>query len=357
MKTKNPSTTALALFSFLAASASAQVAAPGAVSAPGAASSGSVNSAASTSPSTTNTLRTPEAPNPNSPVTPNPVAPIANQNNNATAPQRASGQPLSPDAVPAANPDLAPVDPRLNVVNPNLTPENPNLNAGNPTATAPSDTNINSATTASRPMNGTANSTLNADAARNGAAGTSSSTTNVVNSSLAESAATQGDLPAADVNRRNANVRANATVNGQNQPMINGLATGAELSAGAIAVLSPAETVQDIRSATPSSRDALYSQINTRIENNGRIISDLDHQARALRGDAKTEFNAAASNLRDSEKSLKRSLNDVRKASNDTWSDAQARLATDYQAYAVAVARAQAAVNAGTAAAKPGMSR
>lgn len=398
MKTKNPSIAALTLLSFLAASASAQVSAPGAVAGPGASATGAVGAPTSTASSTTNAtssttnpVRAPDVSNPNPPITPNPVAPInpspipravdnstADQvatpspgypqsslptqaaQNNATAPQRASGQPLSPDAVPAANPNLAPIDARLNPANPNLPAVNPNLNQVNPSspsATAPSDIGVSPNGRAAGEMNGTANSAVNAGAARNGVVGTSSSTADAVNSSLAGSAAVQGDIPSSDVNRRSMEARANAGADIQSQTPINGLATGNNLSTSATSVLSPGETVRDIRSANQSSRDALYSQVNGRLENAGRLVSDLDHRANELRGDAKTQFKAAAADIRDKERALKRSLNDVRKASNDNWSDAQARLAADYEAYATAIARAQAAAGVGDLDANPNLAR
>jgi len=167
-----------------------------------------------------------------------------------------------------------------------------------------------------------------------------STTSDAVNSSLAGSAATQGD-----VSMRNGTMSSNANTNASANGQINGLATGAELSGNAGAALSPAETVRDIRAASQSSRDTVVSQVNTRIENTGRVISDLNRQARNLSGDAKTQFKAAMDDLHDKERSLRHSVNDVRKASNDNWSDAQARLASDYEAYATAVARAQAAAS------------
>ena len=53
--------------------------------------------------------------------------------------------------------------------------------------------------------------------------------------------------------------------------------------------------------------------------------------------------------MREKEKALKDSLTDVRRASEDKWSAAQAKLAADYEAYAAAAARAEAAA-AGSAA-------
>ena len=54
--------------------------------------------------------------------------------------------------------------------------------------------------------------------------------------------------------------------------------------------------------------------------------------------------------VRAKETALKRSLGEIRKASEQTWSDAQTRLAADYEAYAAAVARAEAAANANASA-------
>lgn len=162
-----------------------------------------------------------------------------------------------------------------------------------------------------------------------------SETSGVVDSSLAGSAVIQGDVKTDNKNR---NAAANATANGQ----LNALATGAEAS-GVVTVLNPGEMAREIRGTSETSRDMLTAKVNAKIETGDRVLSDINRQARELRGDARTQFKAAADNVRDTEKALKRTLNDARKATNETWSEVQARLAADYEAYAAAVARAHAA--------------
>lgn len=216
-----------------------------------------------------------------------------------------------------------------------------------PTVISPAPTNsaaaaTNAANAVNSTMTGTGNAAVNAGAARSG----SVSTTDAIDSSLAGSAAVTGDVPRIDANTQN--TRANSPA--FNRP-INSLASGSELTDEAANTVRAGETVRSIREASPSSRDALYGQVNSRLENTGRIVSDLELKGRELKGDSRIYFKSVTEDLRDKEKALKRSLNAVRRASNDNWSDVQARLASDYEAYASSVARAQAAasVNDGAA--------
>jgi hypothetical protein len=340
MKTKQPTLTAFALLSLLAVPLSAQVSASGGGSAPGASSS-STSSASATTPSATSPSLPSSPANPNLPAV-NPPSSAVNPPSNAVNPNL---NPVNPNPNPV-DPNLNPVNPTTNSVNPTLNPVNPSPNAVNPNLGA-----VNPPTGAVNPGTNPVNPTIpnssgvNAGAARSGAVSGSTSTADTINSSLAGSAAAQGDVPSANINNRGANARANGQVLSGQQGGMSGLATGGELSAEAASVLSPADAMRDIRSASQSSRDGLYSRINSRLENSGRITSSLESRGRDLKGDAKTEFKAAADDLRDREKALRRSLNEVRKASNDNWSEAQAQLASDYEAYAAAVARAQAAAN------------
>jgi hypothetical protein len=174
----------------------------------------------------------------------------------------------------------------------------------------------------------------------------SSETAGVVDSSLAGSAVIQGDVKTNENLNRSA--AANANANGQ----LNALATGAE-SSGVINVLSPGDIAREIRSTSETSRDVLHAKVNAKLDTGERVLSDINRQARELRGDARTQYKAAADNVRDAEKALKRSLNDARKATNENWSEVQARLASDYEAYASAIARAHAAATVTGATAAP----
>ena len=64
--------------------------------------------------------------------------------------------------------------------------------------------------------------------------------------------------------------------------------------------------------------------------------------ARDLRTDARARFDTAYQQVRVSEETLRRSLLDARRASPERTAEAQARLASDYEAYADAVAAAEA---------------
>jgi hypothetical protein len=321
MKTKNPTITVLTLASFLTGSvAFAQVSTTGAVnSAAQGAANINVPSIPATTPATTASTNAAQA-----------AA-------NSTAAQTAA-------ATSAANRPVAPAANVPAVATPNLGAQS-SVNAGVQT-NGSINTPPNTVPVASERAREVANpnSAVSSDA-RIRSSG-NSETAGVVDSNLAGSAVIQGDVKANENQNRNA--AANATANGQ----LNALATGAEAS-GVINVLNPGDIAREIRSTSDTSRDVLYAKVNAKLDTGERVLSDINRQARELRGDARTQYKAAADNVRDAEKALKRSLNDARKATNDNWSEVQARLASDYEAYASAVARAHAAATVTGATAAP----
>jgi hypothetical protein len=58
------------------------------------------------------------------------------------------------------------------------------------------------------------------------------------------------------------------------------------------------------------------------------------------------QFDAAAEDVKEKAKQLKKSLKDARKATDAQWDASRAQVAADYEAYAAAVARVDAATGA-----------
>lgn len=350
MKTKKPAISALTLLSLLAIPAIAQLAPSG--SAGGTAGSAATVPGASSAQGTTRVgsdvrSNTPAANTgaPNAPVnTPAPIDVPGGAGVPSTLFPDGAMRPVNP-SLPSVNPPLNTPNPTLNPidrtpssVNPSTNPANPNLDPVNPNTGA-----INPGSNPVYP-NVPDSSGVNAGAARSGTLGLPpSSTSPAIESSISGSAETRSS----ETNSNGVNVGASGSVGATSPAPINLLPSGSQLSSQAANMLQPGDTVREIREAQQSGRDTLYSQINSRLENSGRIISELENRGQQLSGDAKSEFKAASSALRDSEKALKRSLSDMRKASSDNWSEAQAQLASDYEAYAAAVARAQAAASSG----------
>jgi hypothetical protein len=146
-----------------------------------------------------------------------------------------------------------------------------------------------------------------------------------------------------DVNRPMAG-NAGAEVNG------NAAAQGHDLNAGSngavdvTTALNPSDTVRDINATAFDARKSLTDEVSDRIDTGRKTISSLRSISKSLDADARAKFDAALDEARARETALKHSLKAARKATTDTWSSAQAALASDYQAYATAVAQLDATV-------------
>lgn len=142
------------------------------------------------------------------------------------------------------------------------------------------------------------------------------------------------------------NASSQGSLNGTSRaPGLNGTATG-QVSLS----LNTTETTAQIRNSTFETRDTVLSQVDTTLKTTHESMAQLRQRGSELSGDARDEFKNAYEQLRLREQALRESIREARHATVSTYPDAQAKLASDYDAYAEAVAAAEAAgaVNATT---------
>jgi len=173
-----------------------------------------------------------------------------------------------------------------------------------------------------------------------------------VNSGTNAAAGVQADRPRRDGVGVNEAANANASLAGQT----NGLSVANSVSGGIAGSLNSAAMVSDIRNASQATRTTMLAQVDSSLDASARAVADLRRSGRELKGEARARFDAAYDDLRAQEKTVKRSLSTARKAKDSTWADAQSQLASDYEAYAQAVSRAEAAAQ-GSASASGSVNR
>lgn len=110
------------------------------------------------------------------------------------------------------------------------------------------------------------------------------------------------------------------------------------------------ETAEHIRASAFATRDQLTGTINHGIARGSDKLDLLRNRVDDLDNRAQARFQEASRLAEIRERQLKTTLLAAQRADADAWSDARARLAADYQAYADAVRQAETAANAGVAA-------
>jgi hypothetical protein len=116
-----------------------------------------------------------------------------------------------------------------------------------------------------------------------------------------------------------------------------------------VVVATPLEVTTfgpSIRSMTMSSRDQMLADIETRVKTSDKAIATLHSTTSQMSADGRTQFTSATDEVKAKAKALKKSLKDARNATDAQWDAARAQLAADYEAYAAAVARIDAATGA-----------
>lgn len=107
-------------------------------------------------------------------------------------------------------------------------------------------------------------------------------------------------------------------------------------------------SLQRARGTEPPGRNELGAQLDRNLAAGQRTVSMARHQAKGLRGEARERFEAAAADVQAAERRLRKNLDEVKGASVDEWQDARLTLATDYEAYARAIAEVQRIASATT---------
>lgn len=173
-------------------------------------------------------------------------------------------------------------------------------------------------------------------AAATTAAGASIPTTHgTVNAGMANSATTTANAS----HGNGADASTQAGLNGTSHaPGLNGSASG-QVSVS----LNTTETTTQIRNSTFETRDTVITQVDSTLKTTHVAMAQLRQRGSQLSGDARAQFKSAYEQLRLREQALRESLRNARQASASTYADAQAKLASDYDAYAQAVAAAEAA--------------
>ena len=112
---------------------------------------------------------------------------------------------------------------------------------------------------------------------------------------------------------------------------------------------SPASEVSDttmlarqIRELPLTSRADFLTGLETRIEGTERDLNQVRQTSRQLKGDSRAAYLAADEDVKVKHKALKRSLKESRIATPDAWAKSRATLATDYEAYSIALVQVEA---------------
>lgn len=109
------------------------------------------------------------------------------------------------------------------------------------------------------------------------------------------------------------------------------------------APVDPAKLGADIRATSLSSRDHVIADLESRLSATETALSGLEGPSREMTAEGRKHFKALSDDVKDRARALRKSAQAARKASEQEWDSARAQLAADYEAYAAALARADAA--------------
>ena len=175
----------------------------------------------------------------------------------------------------------------------------------------------------------------------------------MVNPAAAHSAASaHAAAGSSPVTGANVNATTHASATGQAR----GLSTATTVGQNASVTLNAASTVSEIHGAAFATRKELAANIEARLDASQKNVGTLRAKADAGGDRSRREFGRALNEIREREKALRTSLKTTTKATGEsTWGEVQSTLAKDYNAYAAAVASAEAAAqgSASTEAPKP----
>lgn len=110
--------------------------------------------------------------------------------------------------------------------------------------------------------------------------------------------------------------------------------------------LNTAQTIPAVQTAAFTERDRVTADLRGKMEASEKAVTQLKHRSGQMSAEAKADLKQSIKNAEAREKDLKKSLKAASKAKADTWEDARASVATNYNLYADAVAQAEAASSA-----------
>ena len=119
------------------------------------------------------------------------------------------------------------------------------------------------------------------------------------------------------------------------------------MTAGAIGLsLKTAETTARIRQAEMEMRATTLTAVDSKVDATESSVERLQRTARHLEGGVRDRAKTAFDEVRAKEKAVRSSLKEARRAGAEEWSEAREHLAANYEAYAQAVASAEASIGA-----------
>jgi hypothetical protein len=106
--------------------------------------------------------------------------------------------------------------------------------------------------------------------------------------------------------------------------------------------LESAKFAPTIRLTTISTRDPVMADIESRMKASERAMAAANASMAGMSDEGRKQFKAAAEEVKDKARELKRSVQAARKATEQDWDAARTELASDYEAYAAALAKVDA---------------
>ena len=122
-----------------------------------------------------------------------------------------------------------------------------------------------------------------------------------------------------------------------------GLLPTGRVTVATASMIDAAVYAPTIRSTPISSRDAVISDIETRLKTTETAMGSVRSSAAQMSTDGRRTFKVADDEVKQKERALKSSLRAARKASQAEWDNAREKLAADYEAYGAALAQVDAA--------------
>lgn len=130
------------------------------------------------------------------------------------------------------------------------------------------------------------------------------------------------------------------------QPRTNvepGLMPTGRPTTGAAVALDATRVEPSIRVATFENRSEVLGGLRNRLQQTKTTLAEFRRTENEMSAEGRTQFKSAMDEVKSREKALDKSLRAAERASSSEWDAARAQLVADYDAYAAAVARIDAA--------------
>jgi hypothetical protein len=108
---------------------------------------------------------------------------------------------------------------------------------------------------------------------------------------------------------------------------------------GAAMSLDAARVGPTIQSASFESRDEVIDNLRVRERQSNEAMAEVRRSRSEMSAEGRSQFDAAADAVSSTEKALNKSIRAAERASSANWEQARAQFASDYQAYAAALAQ------------------